>query len=258
MVHVELGGAGQGFLLLHGLMGRARLWWSVAQWLTPYGRVVATDARGHGRNRRPGGPWRTEDFVADAAEAIEKLDLGPAVVIGHSMGALHAWVLAATRPDLVRAVVVEEFAPDHRGRTVDAWRAWFDAWPVPFQSLAHVRSFFAPQGGPLGDHFTELVEERGDGYHLIADLDDLYEIAAEWGEREYWSFVDDVRCPLLAIEAEPSSLPKGQVAELARRAPGGGRYVAVPGAGHVVHEDEPELYRKAVEAFLSDVLASPG
>jgi pimeloyl-ACP methyl ester carboxylesterase len=255
-VYVEFGGEGQGILLLHGLMGRARLWWAVAQWLTEFGRVVATDARGHGRNPKPGGPWRTEDFVADAAEAIDKLGLAPAVVIGHSMGGLHACALAATHPELVRAVVVEEFAPDHRGGRVDHWRAWFDLWPVPFQSLAHVRAFFGGQSPTLGNHFTELVEEHEDGYRLISDLDELYEIAAEWGEREYWSFIDRVRCPLLAVEAEPNALPKGQMRQLAERVPGGGRYLAVPGAGHVVHEDEPELYRRAVTAFLSEALVS--
>lgn len=245
---IEFGGAGPGILLLHGLMGRARTWWSVAQWLSTYGHVVGLDARGHGRSPHRGGRWRTEDFVADAAALAQ--DLGPAIVIGHSMGGLHAWALAATHPDLVRAVVVEDMAPDQRGKTVDAWRAYFDSWPVPFAALAHVRRFF----GPLGDFFTECVEEREDGYHLIADLDELYAIAAEWGERDYWDLVERVRCPLLVLEAEHSAMPAGQQAELARRTAGPARHLIVPGSGHVIHESAPEAYRGAVEAFLSDVL----
>jgi len=247
---VEFGGSGPGIVLLHGLMGRARTWWSVARWLSGYGRVVGLDARGHGRSPHRGGRWRTEDFVADAAELITALDLGPAIVLGHSMGGLHAWALAATRPDLVRAVVVEDMAPDQRGGTVDAWRSYFESWPVPFGSLAHVREFF----GPLGDFFTECVEEREGGYRLIADLDELYGIAAEWGERDYWSLVERVRCPLLALEAERSAMPAGQLAELARRTAGPATHLVVPGAGHVIHEDAPEFYRGAVEAFVSGVL----
>lgn len=248
---IEFGGAGQGILLLHGLMGRARTWWSVAGWLRRYGRVVGLDARGHGRSPHRGGRWRTEDFVADAAELITELDLGPAVVIGHSMGGLHAWALAAAHPTLVRAVVVEDMAPDQRGKTVDGWREYFDSWPVPFESLAHVREFFAP----YGDYFTECVEERADGYHLIADLDELYAIAAEWGERDYWSMVEAVDCPLLALEAEHTAMPAGQQAELAERTAGQARHLVVPGSGHVIHEDTPAVYRGAVEAFLSEVLA---
>jgi len=248
---IEFGGSGPGILLLHGLMGRATTWWRVSRWLTSYGRVIGLDARGHGRSPHRGGRWRTEDFVADAAEVIEALGLGPAVVIGHSMGGLHAWALAATHPELVRAVVVEDMAPDQRGKTVDAWRAYFDSWPVPFTSLAQVREFF----GPLGDFFTECVEERADGYHLIAPLDELYDTAAEWGERDYWALVERVRCPLLALEAEHSSMPPGQMAELADRTAGPARHLIIPDSGHVIHEDSPDAYRGAVEAFLSDVLA---
>lgn len=247
-MHVEFGGTGPGILLLHGLMGRATTWWSHARWLRDYGRVVGWDARGHGRNPTRG-PWRTEDFVADVAGLVRELDLGPAVVIGHSMGGLHAWELAAAHPDLVRAVVVEESSPDLRGRTVDSWRAWFESWPVPFRSIGHVREFF----GDYGDYFAECVVERADGYHLLSDLDDLYLIAAEWGERAYWDGVDRVRCPLLAIQGERGTTPPGQLAELASRVPGA-RHLVVADAGHVVHDDQPDEWRGAVEAFLSEVL----
>ena len=246
----EFGGSGPGILLLHGLMGRASTWWTSAQWLTRYGRVVGLDARGHGRAARSSAGARTEDFADDAAEVIKERDLAPAVVIGHSMGGLHAWTLAARHPELVRAIVVEDMAPDQRGKTVDAWRGHFDSWPVPFQSLAHVRRFFGSQG----EYFVECVEEHDDGYHLIASLEDLYALAGEWGEREYWALVEQVRCPLLAIEAEHSAMPPGQMAQLPVRAPGGGRHLVIEGAGHVVHDDRPDAYRGAVEAFLSEVL----
>ncbi|WP_260189902.1 alpha/beta fold hydrolase [Actinophytocola gossypii] len=247
---VDFGGSGPPILLLHGLMGRASTWRPVAPWLTRYGRVVGLDARGHGASPHRGGGWRTEDFAADAAAAVEELG-APAVVVGHSMGGLHAWTLAAIRPELVRAVVVEDMAPDQRGRTVDPWRAHFASWPVPFASLDDVRAYF---GGPVGDYFAECFEERADGYHLTADLDDLYGIAAEWGERDFWPLVERVTCPLLAIEAEHTAMPPGQQARLPVRAPGGGHHLVVAGAGHVVHRDAPLTYRGAVEAFLSEVL----
>jgi pimeloyl-ACP methyl ester carboxylesterase len=247
---VDFGGQGQPIVLLHGLMGRARTWWRVAQWLKRYGHVVGLDARGHGRGPRQG-PWTTEQFVADAAELVRSLDGGPAVVIGHSMGGLHAWALAATHPELVRAVVSEDMAPDHRGRTVDVWRGHFESWPVPFQSLAQVREFF----GDTGDYFIECMVERDDGYHLMAEMANLYEIAGEWGRRDYWSFVDGIKCPLLAIEAANTAMPPGQQAELAARV-SDGRHVVVDGAGHVVHDDAPQEYRGAVEAFLSEVLGT--
>nr|WP_258907828.1 alpha/beta hydrolase [Actinokineospora sp. UTMC 2448] len=241
---IDFGGQGRTILLLHGLMGRATTWWPLTRWLTRYGRVVAMDARSHGRSRHRGSTWRTPDFVADAAEVLSHY--GPGVVIGHSMGGLHGLGVAATHPSLVHGLVVEDMAVDLRGRTVDAWRGLFDAWPVPFRSLAHLHEFFGPVVGP---YFAECVEERADGYHLLSEVDDLFAIAAEWGREEYWSWVDAVRCPMLVVEAEHTAMPPGQQAEIARRA--GGAHLLVEGAGHLVHASAPDLFRGAVEAFLS-------
>lgn len=246
---VEFGGTGQGIVLLHGLMGRATTWWRTAGWLSAYGRVVGLDARAHGRNPHRDGV-DTRRFAEDVAEWITALDLAPAVVLGHSMGGLHAIALAAAHPELVRAVVVEDMAPDHTGRTVDVWRPYFEAWPAAFDSLAHVREFF----GPAGAYFVECVEERADGWHLIADLDQLYAIAAEWGTRDYWDLVERVRSPTLVVEAGDGPMPAGQQAELARRTAGEAWYVRIEGADHIVHDSAPQSFRGAVEAFLSRVL----
>jgi pimeloyl-ACP methyl ester carboxylesterase len=243
---VEFGGAGPGIVLLHGLMGRATTWWPTARWLTAYGRVVGLDARAHGRHPDRQGT-DTERFARDVADRVTALDLAPAIVLGHSMGGLHAMALAATRPELVRALVVEDMAVDLRGRTADVWRPYFESWPV-FTSLGHVRQFF----GAAGDYFVECVEERDDGYHLIADLTTLYEIAEEWGRRDYWDLVGRIRAPLLVIEAGDGPMPPGQQAEIARRAHG--LHVLVEHAGHVVHDTAAQEYRGAVEAFLSRVL----
>lgn len=245
---IGFGGTGVPIVLLHGLMGRARTWWRVAEWLRPYGAVYGLDARGHGRAPRVG-PWTTERLAADVADALRALDAGPAVLIGHSMGGLHAWAVAARYPELVRAVVSEDFAPDQRGRTVETWRGYFESWPVPFESPEHVRKFF----GDAGDYFVECFEERADGYHLVADLPDLYEIAAEWGRDDYWPTVEAIRCPLLVIEGEQTAMPHGQQAEIAARLPHAAHLV-VPGSAHLPHDEAPETYRGAVEAFLSTVL----
>ena len=215
------GGTGVPIVLLHGLMGRARTWRRVAEWLRPYGAVYGLDARGHGNAPRVG-PWTTERFADDVADALRTLDAGPAVLIGHSMGGLHAWATAATYPELVRAVVSEDFAPDQRGRTVETWRGYFESWPVPFKSLDHVREFF----GDAGEYFADCVEERSDGFHLVADLEDLYVIAAEWGRGDYWSIVDEDPLPAAAGRGRAhgdAARPAGarRVPGRRREAPGG-------------------------------------
>ncbi|WP_308257664.1 alpha/beta fold hydrolase [Pseudonocardia lacus] len=243
---VELGGEGPPILLLHGLMGRARTWWSVARWLSGRGRVVAFDARGHGRSDgRP--PWTTERMVRDAAEVLDPL--GPATVVGHSMGGLHGLVLAARRPDLVRALVVEDMAVDFRGRSAADARAWFAALPQPFGSLAAVREAFGHPRPEFGDYMTECVREGVDGYRLLADVEHAAAIAAEWASTDHWADLAAVRCPVLLVEAEQGVAPPGQVAEMAARL-ADATHVRLPGTGHLVHAADPGAYSRAVTAFL--------
>jgi pimeloyl-ACP methyl ester carboxylesterase len=245
---VEFGGRGTPIVVLHGLMGRSTTWWPVAQWLVAHGRVLGLDARGHGRSEARG-LWTTERMTADVAELLA--EVGPAVVVGHSMGGLHGLVLAARHPELVRALVVEDMGVDFRGRSAEDARAWFGALPQPFPSLAAVRRAFGWPRLEFGDYMAECVEERPDGYHLLARVEHATAIAAEWAEIDHWDAVDAVHCPALLVEAENSIVPAGQMAEMARRMEAAD-HVRIPGTGHLVQSSDPDAYRSTVESFLSN------
>jgi pimeloyl-ACP methyl ester carboxylesterase len=245
---VEFGGRGTPIVVLHGLMGRSTTWWPVAQWLVAHGRVLGVDARGHGRSGAQG-PWSTERMTADVAELLA--EVGPAVVVGHSMGGLHGLVLAARHPELVRALVVEDMGVDFRGRSAEDARAWFGALPQPFPSLAAVRRAFGWPRLEFGDYMAECVEERPDGYHLLARVEHATAIAAEWAEIDHWDAVDAVHCPALLVEAENSIVPAGQMVEMARRMEAAD-HVRIPGTGHLVQSSDPDAYRSTVESFLSN------
>jgi pimeloyl-ACP methyl ester carboxylesterase len=243
------GGTGGTILLLHGLMGRASTWWSHSRWLADFGRVVGVDARGHG-DSPAGGPWRTERFVADLVTVIETLELAPVTVIGQSMGGLHGWELAALRPDLVTALVVEDMAPDHLGRTPDDWTGWFAAMPPAFPSVAAVRDAFGYPRPSVGDYLAECVREGPDGYRLLCDPAEAGRIAAEWGLRDFWPGVRAVRCPTLLLQAEESPIAGEQMPLMASAIPGA-RHVLVPGTGHLLHDDAPDEFRRLVTEFLT-------
>ncbi|MDA2889726.1 alpha/beta hydrolase [Mycolicibacterium sp. BiH015] len=241
------GGEGRPLVLVHGLMGRGSTWPRQLPWLTRHGRVYTYDAPWHrGRDVSDPYPISTERFVADLGDAVATL--GEAVVlVGHSMGALHSWCLAAERPELVAAVVVEDMAPDFRGRTTGPWEPWVHALPVEFETAEQV---FAEFGPVAGQYFLEAFDRTETGWRLHGHPEAWIEIAAEWGRRDYWEQWRAVSVPTLLLEAEGSVAPPGQMAamaETARRA----TYVHVPGAGHLIHDDVPLKYREAVEAFLS-------
>ncbi|MFC7655730.1 alpha/beta fold hydrolase [Pseudonocardia benzenivorans] len=259
---VEFGGRGTPVLLLHGLMGRATTWWPAVGWLSAHGRVVGVDARGHGRSQAAG-PWSTERMATDAAEVLEQLGGGPAIVVGHSMGGLHALALAASRPDLVQAVVVEDMAVDLTGAPDGALadaRAWFGAVPQPFESLAQVRRTFGHPRPEFGDYMAECVEERADGYHLLCRVDNAVAIAAEWTRQHHWDALAAVRAPVLLLAAAEGIVPRGQSEKMIEALRGNrfgpyARLVTLPGTGHLVHASAPDAFRLAVEGFLSTTAA---
>lgn len=241
------GGTGRPLVLVHGLMGRGTTWSRQLPWLRAHGRVFTYDAPWHrGREIADADSVSTERFVDDLAAVVSVLG-EPAVLIGHSMGGLHSWCLAAARPELVDAVVVEDMAPDFRGRTTGPWEPWLYALPEEFGSEAQVYDAFGPVAGR---YFLEAFDRTPTGWRLHGQPARWIEIAAEWGRRDYWAQWQAVGVPTLLIEAGDSVTPPGQMAQMART----GRqttYVTVPGAGHLVHDDAPRKYRDAVEAFLS-------
>jgi len=107
---VSMLGAGPPVVVLHGLLGRARNWLSVARVLEPSYAVHLADLRNHG-----GSPWSAEmsyDAMArDVAALIERAAAGPVRLVGHSMGGKVAMALALTRPELVERLVVVDIAP---------------------------------------------------------------------------------------------------------------------------------------------------
>ncbi|MCX5012673.1 alpha/beta hydrolase [Streptomyces sp. NBC_00555] len=105
--YTDFGGPGAPLLALHGHFRDGRSFGDLAREVGPRWRVITLDERGHGESDRAAADTG-EGYVADAAAVLEYVGLGPAVVVGHSLGGVDAYRLAARRPDLVRAVAVED------------------------------------------------------------------------------------------------------------------------------------------------------
>ena len=114
-LHVARHGRDDGpdLLLVHGLTDSGAGWaQAVDHWRERY-RVTTLDLRGHGESARftsaqleahPG-----DIMVEDVSQVVEQLDRP--VVVGHSLGGAVALAVGSRRPDLVRALVLEDPAP---------------------------------------------------------------------------------------------------------------------------------------------------
>jgi pimeloyl-ACP methyl ester carboxylesterase len=251
---LDFGGDGPLALLLHGLAGHAGEWTETAGWLTARCRVVALDARGHGGSERSPADVSRAAHVTDAARAIEHLGLGPAVVVGQSLGGQTALLLAARHPDLVRALALADAGPAGVGdeRAVEAnvtdLVAALERWPVPFASRPAAVAFF---GGPsvTAEAWAGGLEQRDGGWWPRFDVDVMARTLREATSRSYWEEWERIRCPALVVRPGRGQLSPADARAMAER----GRRVEVvdlPDAGHDLHLDSPAGWREALSGFL--------
>lgn len=75
-------------------------------------RVVAIDLLGHGGSEKPGSGYTPENQARLVAEALGRLGVSDATVVGHSLGGSVSVALAEAAPSLVDRVVIIDMPPD--------------------------------------------------------------------------------------------------------------------------------------------------
>ncbi|MER5637896.1 alpha/beta hydrolase [Kitasatospora sp. NPDC002227] len=251
----DWGGSGPPVVLLHGLAGHVGEWDALARALSPSHRVVAVDQRGHGASERRPGDVSRAAYVADVVAVLEQLDLHRPVLVGQSLGGHTAMLTAAAHPDLVRALVLVEAGPGGPSPNVQAEiGGWLDAWPTPFPSRAAAAGFLG--GGPVGEGWAAGLEQRGDGWWPRFDRDVMVDSLAENAQRSFWDEWVRITCPVLVVLGQSGIIPP-QESEAMLRREAATAAVSVPGAGHDVHLERPDVLQRLLEGFLAEVTRRP-
>jgi lipase len=99
-------GRGAPVVALHGLTASYVNFIGVAERLAGRRSLFALDLRGRGDSDKPDGPGGIAQHARDVAAAMRAMDLGPSVIVGHSMGAFISTALAAQDPELVAGLIM--------------------------------------------------------------------------------------------------------------------------------------------------------
>lgn len=242
--------------LLHGLTDAGAGWADAVEvWGREYSLLVV-DQRGHGDSPRftaeqveahPG-----EVMVEDAIAILEQIGESP-VLIGHSLGGAVALTVGARRPDLVRALVLEDPAPrdpdeaqqsPERGRELLAGlQGSLDATDED-ALLAH-RQKQHPGWSQVELLATGLAEQKMDGDYLRQG--DFKPVTA-WPE-----LFKQLVVPTLVVTGDKQDevcvdleMERG-IADLANP---NVRLVRVRGAAHCIRREQPEKYYQVLSDFL--------
>lgn len=233
-------------MVLHGLAGSGGEFIATAEALTGR-KVVLIDQRGHGFSTRIPASVTRDAFVSDIAVVIRASTSGPVHLVGHSMGAHTAMLVAAAHPELVRSLVLLEGAEGHgTAAEREALGDYFRSWPVPFRDRAAAHEFLGD--GPLQRAWVDDLEERADGLHPRFDTDVMVAVLAEVAVPR-WEEWASVEAPTLVVYADSGMFTEAQKSRFVQR----GRNVTridLDGASHDAHLDAFDDWSAVLADFI--------
>jgi len=249
----DVTGQGQLVILVPGMGDLRSTYRMLAPALIAAGyQVATTDLRGHGDSDATFTTFGDAASGADLVALITEL-AQPAILVGNSMGAGAAVCAAATRPDLVRALVlVGPFVRDPRtnAATRAALRlAMSPAW-ITAAWKAYLPTLYAGRRPVDFDaHRAAIVASlRRPGYAKALSM------TTRISHAEATECLDQVDTPTLVVmgEQDPDfASPADEATWVAGRL--GGSVVMVPEAGHYPQSQRPDVTAAAVLEFLSGV-----
>lgn len=228
-------------------------------------RAIAVDLRGRGRSDYDSEPanYHPGIYVQDVLALIEHLGLGKLIFIGTSLGGLVSMLIGASHPDLVEALVLNDFAPELQSADLERIKSYVGKAPAVSnwaEAVAQSQQLNRNELPDLSEEewlaFTRnLYQEDSHGRPVLA-----YDpaIAESFGQTEgapdsslLWTVFDALPAdaPLLLIRGALSQLlAPGCIEEMQRRHRNF-NWVEVPNRGHAPLLNEP----MALEA-INDLL----
>lgn len=214
-------------------------------------RVVAVDLRGHGRSDKPLQAYTMQVFADDLAWVCEVLELARPVVVGHSMGGIVAFDLAARYPDLPSGVVM-----------LDA------AVVLPSAARAAIPGFLQKLRGPgyretlrgyvANSLFipTDDRERKGRILEGMSSAPQHVVVSAFEGLRDYdpTEATGGLAVPAVYIAADEAQ-PRSDMARFHELAPQI-LYGKTVGSGHFCQLEVPEQVNAMIDRFLAVALSA--
>jgi len=267
-LHYVEAGSGSPVIFVHGSISDYTYWHDQFDPFANTHRVIAYSRRYNYPNINPArAGYSAYGDAADLAALIERLDLGPAHIVGHSYGAFTALILATRRPGLVRTLVLAEApAVSLLGHVQGERSAEGKAM------LADIRSRMV---APMTEAFRKGERERGveifvdyvnqdphewEGFSAASKAETMRDVG-EWdvmmttGElfpEVTPAAVRGVAAPALLLSGAKSYPFLGVIDEELTRLLPNNRRIVLDDAGHQMWFQRPEICRSTALAFQAE------
>lgn len=242
--------SGETVLFLHGLTAVAEVWGPTIRHLAPGRTYVAIDQRGHGDSPHEG-PFHVGEFVRDTRRVITALG-GPVHLVGHSMGARVAILLAARHPGLLRSVAIVDIGVEASEANIRETATGIGAMPRTFANEAEALAFAFRRRAPDADGSAVfLARLKRDGKHLTwrGSPEAMIETVRKHRSRAYWDEWRRIDIPSLYVRGARSNEVSPEVYERMRSANPNVKFVEFNDVPHNVPLVAPERLAHELETF---------
>ena len=243
-------------LILHGFTGHA--WQSdhPAQVLTPRYRVLALDQRGHGDSDRAE-VYGSVPMAADVIGFLDALGVEQVALVGHSLGGIVGTCVTALHPERVTELVLGDIGPEPAPEGVAriqrnvAERDVFTSVNDAVTAQAELN----PTADPVALRLRvehNLVEQT-DGrltWKYDVALRDGTAVYENYSADEQWALFAGIAVPVLILRGELSDILSPDIAARMLAANPNASLVTLPGSGHSIATDVPDLVAAALVDFL--------
>ncbi|WP_327303457.1 alpha/beta hydrolase [Streptomyces sp. NBC_01298] len=245
--YLDFGGAGRPLLALHGHLSEGASFAALAAALGPEWRVIAPDQRGHGDSDRAA-QYTRAGYLADLVALLAHLGIDRTVVLGHSLGGINGYHLAAEHPELVAALIdVDAPAelPDHGTSPLGFVRN--------FPYTAATREELLAGCGPLAPALAPALRPLpgGAGWRLPFHPQDTID-SENLVHGDHWKQWLATDCPALLVHGLRSQVVSAELArDMTTRRPG--TVSRALDTDHFVQLGDPEGFAAAVREFLAGI-----
>ena len=227
-----------------------RIWEKVVALLKDRYRIVLYDKRGHGLSEATPAPYALADHVDDLAALLDHLKIARATIVGLSVGGLVAQRLAASRPDLVAALVLADTA--HKIGTEARWNERIEA--VNAKGIASIAD------GVLQLWFTPAFRANDNpefaGYHAMltrSNVEGYAGTCAALRDADLTESTRALRVPVLCLVGDQDgSTPPALVRSMADLIEGA-EFRIIENAGHLPNVEQPHAFAGLILSFLEKV-----
>jgi 2-succinyl-6-hydroxy-2,4-cyclohexadiene-1-carboxylate synthase len=251
-------GHGPPLLLLHGFTGTSATWHGVVAACQDQRRVLTPDLLGHGGSDAPRDPtsYGLELQADTLVVLLGRLGAVPAEVVGYSMGARLALVLALRHPEAVARLAIE--SPSAGIGDPDARASRRAADEALAETLEHhgIEAFAtAWERQPLFASQVELAETERARLHAERRTHDPRGLAASLrgaGQGTMSPLHDrlgEISIPTLVVAGELDAVGVRRASRIAAAIPAA-RLEVIARAGHTPHLEQPGAFIDRLVSFL--------